>query len=260
MNTSIPVIGTAIVNGPHWIQKLIDSVDYPTDTLVIFDNNGRGQLIEELDNIAKIPHPYIKNIIVTHMPANVGCSGAWNLIIKCFMNAPYWIICNHDIEFTPGFLDEMMEKASDPEVGIVHSSPGDFPEVGSWELFLIKDWVVQKYGLFDENLYPAYGEDADYIMRLKHNPIKRVMGLDHVYYHGGGTDYYKTGAQTKRCDEALWNRINEVNIINFEYLTKKWGVHWRTMWPWHYPFNNPEFPLTTTSYDLEYVRRKHLGF
>jgi GT2 family glycosyltransferase len=259
MDKSIPVLGTAIVNGPHWMQRLIESVDYPVDEMVIFDNNGRGQLTKQLDEMAKVPHPFIKKIKVCHLPTNIGCPDAWNLIIKCYMNAPYWIIVNHDIAFTPGFLEEMVQKAEDPEVGMVHASAGDFENVGSFELFLLKDWVVQKVGLFDENFYPAYCEDADYIMKLNNLKIKRAYGISKPYYHGETMDYYVSGAQTKRT-EGLWDRLEEVNQINFEYMTKKWGAGWRWMSPWPYPYNDPNMPFTITSFDLDYVRRKHLGF
>jgi len=257
--TPIPVIGTAIVNSPHWIKRLVDSVDYPTDNFVIFNNNGRGQITKELDDIALQEHPFIKNIIVTHMPSNIGCSGSWNLIIKSFMNSPYWIISNHDVAYTKGFLEEMITKAKDPEVGVVHGRKGDF-NVGSWDLFLIKDWVIQEYGLFDENLYPAYGEDVDYIMRFRQKPIKRIMGLDKKYYHGDTFEYYETGEQTKRGEPELIEKLNKANLTNFEYLTKKWGKGWRMLDPYKYPFNNETLPLSTTTYDLKFVRRKHLGF
>lgn len=255
----IPVIGTAIVNNAQWIQKLIDSIDYPTENFIVFDNNGRGQLIEDLDNIGKIQHPYIKKITICHLPANVGAPGAWNLIIKCYMNAPYWIITNHDIQFTPGFLEKMVEHASDPDVGMVHGSGGDFGD-GGYDLFLIKDWVIQKYGLFDENLYPAYCEDADYIMRLKHQPIKSIPSVGLPYLHGGGTNYYETGQQTKRSEPWLMDKLNEVNLINFDYMTEKWGPQWRMTWPFFHPFNKEDNPIWMTSYDLAYVRKKYLGF
>jgi GT2 family glycosyltransferase len=257
--TPIPIIGTAIVNTPFWIKNLIDSVDYPTDELVIFDNNGRGQLIKELDEIAKQKHKFIKKITVCHLPRNIGCVGAWNMIIKCYLMSPYWIITNHDISFSPGFLEEMIRLASDPEIGMVHGGGGDFGD-GSYDLFLIKDWVIQKYGLFDENLYPGYGEDVDYIMRLKHHPIKKISSVEKVYYHGLGTDYYKTGGQTKKGEPELEEKLNKVNLINFEYLSKKWGPRWRQTWPYFNPFNNPDFPISYTSYDLKYIRRKYLGF
>jgi len=79
---SIPVIGTACVNAPHWVYRLLYSIDYPVDTFVVFDNNGRDQITEELDLLTKVPHKYVKKVVVCHMPSNIGCSGYWNLIIK----------------------------------------------------------------------------------------------------------------------------------------------------------------------------------
>ena len=77
----IPVIGTAVVNGSYWVNRLLLSVDYPVKDFVIINNNGRGLLDEELNMIVKMKHRYIDNIKVVHMPSNIGCGGAWNLII-----------------------------------------------------------------------------------------------------------------------------------------------------------------------------------
>jgi hypothetical protein len=41
---SIPVIGTAVVNAPHWVYRLFYSIDYPVDTFIVFNNNGRDQI------------------------------------------------------------------------------------------------------------------------------------------------------------------------------------------------------------------------
>ena len=98
---SIPVIGVPIVNGFHWLQRLVDSVDYPVDNFVVFNNNGRGELVEELDNLAKQPHQFIKKMTVCHLPSNMGVAGVFNLIIKSYVMAPYWIIANHNIAFVP---------------------------------------------------------------------------------------------------------------------------------------------------------------
>ncbi len=260
-NKIIPVIGTAVVNNIHWIKRLVQSVDYPTEKFIIIDNNGRGQLIEELDNLSRTPHPFIKKIIVSHMPANMGCSGAWNLIIKSNIMSPYWIIANDDIAFTPGFLEKMISLSEDPEVGIVHGDAGDFGG-GSWCLFLIKDWVIKKFGLFDENFYPIYCEDADYIMRLHNSPIKRIYSVGINYLHGEGTNetYYETGQQTKKGEKNLEEIFNNANLINFEYMNKKWGKGWRYTAPYKYPFDNPSMPLSITTYDLDFVRKKYTGF
>ena len=257
----IPVIGTAIVNGFHWLERLVGSVDYPVDTFVIFNNNGKGELTEDLDNLVKQSHPYIKKIVVCHMPTNIGVSGAWNLIIKSYMNAPYWIISNHDVAFVPGLLEEIAQAASDPEVGMVHPNGGDFKD-GSWDLFLIKDWVIQSHGLFDENLYPAYCEDADYIMRIHNKPFKRISPLTKIHLHGNGLadEYYTYGSQTKRTSPELNTRLDKINELNFEYLNQKWGPGWRGTNPHKAPFNIQKMPLSYTSYNLGYVRSKNLGF
>jgi len=259
---SIPVIGVPVVNSSYWVSRLLMSIDYPVDNFVIINNNGRGELDDELNNLSKIRHKYVKNIKVCHLPANIGCGGAWNLIIKCYMMAPYWIIVNDDVAFGSGFLQEMVSVAeSDSAIGMIHGHSGDFG-VGSWDLFLIRDHIIKEFGLFDENLYPAYCEDADYIMRFQHRPIKKVMSLNSNYYHGDGdkTQYYETGSQTKKTDPSLNQKLSVVNELNIEYLTEKWGTGWRTCNPEVVPFRDKEQKISTTSYDLEFVRQKHLGF
>lgn len=262
MLKSIPVIGTSIVNTPYWLARLLMSVDYPVDEFVIFNNNGRDQITEELDILAKLPHRYIKKIRVCHLPSNIGCGGAWNMVIKSYINAPYWIITNHDVAFTPGFLEQMVQKAEDPEVGIVHGSAGD-TGLGSWDLFLIKDFFVQHYGLFDDNFYPIYAEDLDYLMRIlsDDNPIKRDVSVGLPYYHGETTDYAKSGSQTWRSDLSLKEKFDNSRILNeTEYMYKKWGDQWHYCQPYKHPFNKKDIPRTYTTFDLEFARRKYVGF
>jgi len=257
---TIPVIGVPVVTNPFWVTRLLMSIDHPVDNFVIINNNGKGEIDEELNNLTKITHKFVKKIKVVHLPTNLGVSGAWNLIIKCYMMAPYWIISNDDVAFGPGFLKEMREVIeNDPEVGMVHGHDGDF-NVGSWDLFLIRDFVIRKYGLFDENLYPAYCEDADYIMRFINDPVKRVMSLNKTYYHGMGdkTQYYEHGSQTKKSLPEFENKLTLCNETNFEYLNQKWGLGWRTCSPSKLPFNN--YPISYTTYDLDFVRRKNMGF
>lgn len=252
----IPVIGVPIVNGFHWLERLIESIDYPVKNLVVFNNNGRGQLTKKLDELANKKYNYIKKITVCHLPANIGCSGAWNLIIKSYMLEPYWIISSHDVSFTPGFLKEMVDKAKDPEVGMV----------GNFDLFLLKDWAVQKVGLFDENFYPAYVEDCDYLIRLGKMNIKRDY-VNLPYFHGE-EQYKTTGSQTSKVEPELHSKLHHSRILNeVNYIEYKWGPKWVVIegdnWdyqPWNHPFNNSNLPVTYTTYDLDFVRKKHLGF
>lgn len=250
---SIPVLGTAIVNTPYWLYRMVMSVDYPVDEFVVINNNGRNEISKELDNLQHLSHRYIKKFSICHMPRNIGCSGAWNLIIKCYMNSPYWIISNHDLSFNPGFLESVHNAAQDSDTGIVNGG------YNQWEIFLIKDWVIQKYGLFDENFYPAYAEDLDYLMRLVIDPVKQThVGTNYLH---GEKDYAQTGSQTWRSDLSLKDKMDNSRILNeSEYMTAKWGPEWHLLKPYKNPFNNSTLPLSHTTYDLNFLRRKNTGF
>ena len=59
---TISVIGAAVVNSSFWITRLLMSVDYPVDNFVIINNNGRGELDDELNALTKIKHKFINKI------------------------------------------------------------------------------------------------------------------------------------------------------------------------------------------------------
>jgi hypothetical protein len=257
---SIPVMGTAIVNGVHWLQRLIHSIDYPVDKFIIINNNGRDQITKELDSLKDLNKKYIKHTHICHLPSNIGCAGAWNLIIKSSIMNPYWIIVNHDVAFTPKFLETMVEKAKTPSTGMVFGQPGKW-NIGMWDIFLIKDWVVQKWGLFDENYYPAYCEDLDYVMRLLNFPsIREYVNLP--YLHGETYEYSESGSQTIKSDINLKNLVDVARWINENvYMNNKWGKDWRYLNVPKYPFNNNSLADSNYSkYDLDFIRSKYTGF
>lgn len=257
----IPMIGTAVVKEPKWVRRLVQSVDYPVQEFLIINNNGRGEIDAELDAIAKEGNPFIDRVRVLHMPMNMGVAASWNLMIKCYLKSPFWIIVNDDVAFCPGFLAEMHTEAMrDPGAGIIHGYQGDHG-IGSWDLFLIRDHVIQEYGLFDETLYPAYNEDADYFLRFIHRPPRRIMNLKSDYFHGLGkkNEYHAHGSQTGKADPVLKEKLDKVNLTNFQYMEKKWGPGWRGCDVYKTPFNQ-SVPLSYTTFDIDFMRSKHLGF
>ena len=260
--TPIPVIGVPIVNGVHWLERLIDSIDYPVGELFIVNNNGRDQITIELDRLANKPHPLINKIRVCHLPHNIGVGGAWNLIIKSYPMAPHWIIANNDICFTPGLLQKMEKEASGSNAGTIHAQFASWGG-GAYDLFLLKDYVVQSCGLFDENLYPAYAEDVDYSIRTQLKGIECSI-LDIAYLHGE-QDYRTTGSQTHRIEPRLRGRLTKSRVINeTQYMNKKWGenyfLNYAISQPYPTPFNAENYPISYTTYNLEFIRQKYLGF
>lgn len=252
----IPVIGVPIVNGVDWLVRLINSIDYPVDELFIINNSGSGEIEKDLNEISKNKYDLINNIRVCNLPSNIGCSSAWNLVIKCYCLSPYWIISNHDVSFTPGLLEEMVNETSKKEVGVVKSG-------SQWELFLLKESTVRECGLFDENFYPAYLEDCDYYVRLLNKNIT-IQETKLKCIHGDGDQYSFSGSQTWRTNLELKPKIDFSHNENAWYMTEKWGPKWRdihwNMNPWKTPYNNPEIPISYTKFDIDFWRKKHMGF
>ena len=253
---AVPVMGTLIVNGVHWLRKLIASVDHPVEEFVIINNNGRGQIDAELDELVKEPHEFIRKMRVVHMPGNIGVAGGWNLIIKSYMMRPYWFIVSHDIEFSPGLVRDMVDRTVfQPSVGMIHISVSD-RRLGSYESFIIKDWVVAQYGLFDENCYPAYQEDVEYILRsmgvrwdASKLPYKHG-GVDSVEY---STHYALGGGQTVKEEPELQRFVDRNLNLNEDYLTRRWGGEWWHTYTGH--IDNGHIP-----WNLTFNRQKYLGF
>lgn len=257
----IPVFGVPIVNGVHWLEQLIESIDYPINNFFIVNNSSDNVISLELDNVILKynKHSFIENIRVCHLPHNIGVSGAWNLIIKSYLMSPYWILCNNDVSFTPGFLKEMVMSSMNDDIGFV-SPPGysnEYSSYGTFECFLIKDWVVDKCGLFNENFYPAYCEDNDYFLKLLFNKISKAI-INTTFYHGGTTSYEYSGSQTiKLGGSSLEKKINNAHQLNREYLTKLWGKDWEEFKKIN--FNVIDQPLNY-NFDLSFNRKKYLGF
>jgi hypothetical protein len=283
---SIPVLGALVLTGPEWIERQLKSIDYPVDNYVLFDNSGKPEIKKQLEILFEKPHPFIKNKTLCHLPSNLGVAAGWNLIIKSYMLAPYWIIVNHDVSFTEGLLEEMNESAQNPEIGMVYPNAGDFGW-GSYDLFLIKDWVVQSVGLFDESFYPAYFEDFDYAIRVHNKSIKIIAGLKPSYYHGDTTHYNISGKQTAKTSPLLTEKFNKSRKINLPYLQRKWGLsnmtkdgeEYRYIAPYPSPYDlfhidekvdkktaqqrklcaDNYHLLGSSSFNLEFARSKHLG-
>ncbi len=260
---SIPVFGTLVCTTSKWLIKQLESIDYPIENFIIINNNSKV-LAKELDIIVKKEYKFIKNLKVYHMPYNLGCAEGWNMIIKSFMFSPYWIISNDDVSFGPGVLKNMNLAAQNSEVGLVHKNPALLPKMekfGTFELFLIKDWVIQKYGLFDINFYPAYFEDYDYIMRLINKPIKIINSVDGIIYHGDTSNYNISGANTIKSNDKVKTRLLIAKYKNLEYFKKKWNCYPEYLSdnsrPNEYPFGNNN-NLNNTYFDINFCREKHL--
>lgn len=141
-----------VLTRPELLYRMLASVDAKVDHLIVIDNGGCVDDLECYDN------EQIQRVSVIHMPANLGVAGSWNLGIKAAPFASWWLVCNFDITWPAGSLARFVSEA---RVGALVLSGGAPP----WCAFAIGEEVVERVGLFDESLHPAYFEDDDMVRR-----------------------------------------------------------------------------------------------
>lgn len=191
---AIPVLIIPVLNRFDLLDKALASIDHPVDDLLIVDNSGRLRL--------EMPDVPVERVHVLNMPNNLGVSGSWNLGIKCFPLAPWWMISSNDNAWGPGAMAQMANESGEDRV--VFSGT-------HWDSYTLGSQVVAKVGLFDENLYPAYYEDLDYLARLEYHEITMVETNAPMDQYGHGTTV-KSSELIKHHD----GRTNPANRALYE--------------------------------------------
>lgn len=149
----IPVLGFATLTRFDMAQRLIDSIDYPVEHLVIVDNSGKKEFEPRINE-------NIKNVWLLQVPHGLGANGAWNLIIKSTPHAKYWVIPNDDSYFAKGALQKIAEEVDTSKFNFVNVNP-------KWSCVIPTEGSVMKAGLWDEAFHPIYFDDDDYEWRME---------------------------------------------------------------------------------------------
>jgi len=193
-------------------QLLVPSAERGTrapDRYYIVDNGG------SLDPAA-YGLPTVKTEIY-RAGRNLGVGPSWNHVMKTQVpedDSEIVIFACDDMDLWPTTIEKLVEAAeAQRDVGFFFPQHNAHTMFG---VFLMRRWLHQSVGDFDENLWPAYFEDNDYVRRMNLAGIKSVSvpdcGMNHV---GSGT--------LKSFNE---DELNE-HHSRFEglrlYYTRKWG-------------------------------------
>lgn len=160
-----------VLNRYDLLQRMVDSIDYPIELLLIIDN---GDQLECLD----VPD-FVEEVRVLKMPTNQGVAGSWNLGIKLLPFEKVWFFSSADTVYKPGALANLA-KAQPDNITLCDSFP-------HWQTFAIGERVVKTIGLFDENLFPIYFEDNDYTKRASLDGIGIVYADVPVHHDNSST-------------------------------------------------------------------------
>ena len=182
----IPVLGFATLARFDLAQRLLDSIDYPVEKLVIVDNSGKKSWIPE-------PNEFVKETWTIRLPHGLGANGAWNLIIKSTPFAPYWVIPNDDSWFEPGALQKIAEQVDPSKFNFVDINP-------KWSCVVPGEGAILTAGLWDEIFHPIYYDDDEYEWRMN------LLGVE--FNHIAATVHHDNSSTLK-------SGFNEKNQLTF---------------------------------------------
>ena len=221
---SVPVYGFPILNKPHLMKTMLNSFDHDVDRLYIVDNGG----ILDGDDVSWFR---ANNVHIADPGFNMGVGGSWNFIIRANIQADWWLLGCVDMTIESGVVakvvEDMEEHRHEPHMARVvmgnESSWGNH-----FGLFALNHQAIDMLGWFDENIYPIYFEDNDYMERMKR-----------AKEHGFSDTLIPSN--TQHGGNASWNDIPHNAVgnkrtwgINGPYYDSKWGDG---DGPYEYPFD-----------------------
>lgn len=148
----LPNLIIPVLNRYDLLMRCLESIDYPVKHLLIIDN---GQNYHARPEKPKL----VEKMTWLDMPANMGVAASWNLGIKLFRHDDVWFFASNDMTFEPGALETMHETAHHGTLTLANTFP-------YFHTFGLGSSVVRDIGLFDENIFPAFEEDVEYLGRI----------------------------------------------------------------------------------------------
>ena len=199
---------------------LFYAIDLPTTEIFIYDN-GAQNISDKINGLGTIRHlrgayEGLSNITVLGGNGkNIGVAGAWNVLCeKAFEKYNYALVLNDDIylksnEFE---LNSITDWMSNNNVDFF-SCEKQF----DWSVFLITKRCFKTVGIFDDNLFPAYLEDCDYLYRMSLYAKSGMIKYDCV------PSLNPTLFRRSSTLEEEPNLMTEYRNNNLRYYEKKWG-------------------------------------
>lgn len=213
----IPVLGFAVLNQFPKAERLLASIDYPVEHLMIVDNSGTASW-------NPVKPDWVANLWVVRVPYGLGLVGAWNLIVKATPYAPYWLLINDDAWFEPGALKQIADSVDPSTLNFIGTNP-------EWSGIALGEKVVETVGLYDERFYPLYFDDNDYERRITNAgfTINRIGAT--VHHENSSTlqsGFQEKNAVTFSSNQQLFMR----KIADDDYSEGVWSLSIRRANRW----------------------------
>ncbi|WIA14795.1 hypothetical protein OEZ85_003279 [Tetradesmus obliquus] len=238
----VPFIGTSVVrDGQLLLERLYYSLDYPVRYFIVVVSERTwasrrrvGALGYELQHM----HDYADNVVIVtcaHAPA---VTEGWNAVFHTFPDEPWGVYNARDTAWQPGALAKlsghMWQAVRDDHMEVAYFNWTIDINMGIHNAFAMTKKGRDRFGLFDENIYPAFAEDDDFRVRQGRMvpPMKVYILRDVQLLHGAArTSQYMSGFHTtdefvivdNEKEEARKQALGIRQQVNNQYLYRKWG-------------------------------------
>lgn len=220
------IIICPVRSGLEMTREAVDSF-YAQDCgdvhVLLFDNSGT-----DLVRCCIESSGLNKEVTYTVTPTDpCGVAESWNASIRASwlsFDVDHVLVCNNDIILRPdayrllledggGFVTCVGDANRDAIWG--EPRPHDKRPHPDFACFLIRKWVWDKVGPFDENFKGAYCEDNDYHLRM------HQAGID---AHCIGVPFYhRVSGTIKHLSDVDAMAVHEQATKNRAYFQQKWG-------------------------------------
>jgi GT2 family glycosyltransferase len=213
----IPVLAFPTFARHDLAQRMIDSIDYPVEHLVIVDNSGKKEFSPTLND-------NIKNFWLIQIPFGVGPVAAMNFVTKATPHAPYWVFASEDTWCEPGSLEKIHNEVDTEALNFTDVVP-------DWAFLAIGEGVVLKAGLCSELFYPLYFDDNDYERRIDALGIPKKRISAKIHHNNSSTleaGYKEKNTRTFQVNQQLYLKRQLENNMN----SGEWSLEIRRANSW----------------------------
>ena len=208
----IPVLAFSTFARHDLAQRMIDSIDYPVEHLVIVDNSGKQEFKPVKPDI-------VKNLWLIPVPFGVGPAAAGNFVIKATPHAHYWLFASEDTYCPPGSLEKIHNEVDTDALNFVDAQP-------DWCFIALGQGVVLKAGLMSELFYPLYFDDNDYERIIDHYGIPKKRIHARINHDNSSTIASGYGDKNRRTFEAN-SRMNDKRRAENNLTGGEWSLQIR---------------------------------
>jgi GT2 family glycosyltransferase len=204
----IPVLGFAVYSQFDKADRLLASIDYPVEHLVIVDNSGTQTWKPKQPD-------KVKNLWLIQVPFGLGLVGAWNLIIKSTPYASYWVLVNDDAWFEAGALKIIATESDSNALNFVDIIP-------QWSCVVFGEDAIAKAGIYDERFYPLYFDDNDLHRRMEKAGVK-IQTLEAKVHHENSSSL-KNKTQENNRTYDLNRQLMDKKVIENDFSAGFWDL------------------------------------